>query len=123
MEGSLDLSFNPVSDSLTLKGHLDPLDKVTIPDVFQLHPFVRVVQCGEDLGDSLNARGEVGGFDTLHFGGQKRHLLGERGKLLKLDLLDGLMACLNLSEQALRMLLHQGFKLHDRWLVALVYVD
>jgi hypothetical protein len=33
------------------------------------------------------------------------------------------MASLNLSEQALRMLLHQGFKLHDRWLVTLVDVD
>ena len=65
LEGSLDLSFNPVSESLTLNDHLDFLCKVAFPDVFQLHAFVRVVQCGEDLGDSLNARGKVRGFDTL----------------------------------------------------------
>jgi hypothetical protein len=68
LEGSLDLSFNPVSEGLPLNGHLEPLDKVTIPDVFQLHAFVRVVQRGEDLCDPLYARGEVRGFDTLHFG-------------------------------------------------------
>ena len=50
-------------------------------------------------------------------------MLGKRLELLKLDLLDGQMASLNLSEQALPMLLHQGFKLYDRWLVTLVDVD
>ena len=65
LEGSLDLSFNPVSESLTLNDHLDSLCKVAFPDVFQLDAFLRVVQGGEDLGDSLNARGEVRGFDTL----------------------------------------------------------
>jgi hypothetical protein len=38
-------------------------------------------------------------------------------------LLDGLMASLNLSEQTLRVLLHQGFELRDGWLVTLVDVD
>jgi hypothetical protein len=50
------------------------------------------------------------------------HLLGERGELLKLDLLDGLMACLQLSEEPLGMLLHQGLQLHDRRLIPLVDV-
>jgi hypothetical protein len=59
LEGTLDLSFNPVSDSLPLYGHLDSLSKLTLPDVFQLHALVRVVQRGEYLGDSLYARGEV----------------------------------------------------------------
>ena len=59
MEGSLDLSFNPVSEGLPLNCHLDPLTKLTLPDVFQLHALVRVVQRGEYLGDSLYARGEV----------------------------------------------------------------
>jgi hypothetical protein len=50
------------------------------------------------------------------------HLLGQRRELLNLDLLDGLMACLQLSEEPLGMLLHQGLKLHDRRLIPLVDV-
>ena len=122
LQGSLNLSFNPASDGLPLHGQLEPLCKLTLPDVFQVHALVRVVQRGEYLGDSLHARGEVGGFDALQLGRQELHLLGERGELLNLDLLDGLMACLQLSEEPLRMLLHQGLQLHDRRLIPLVDV-
>ena len=62
----MDLSFNPVSDGLPLNDRLDPVGQLALPDVFQLNALVRVVQCSEHLGDSLHARGEVGGFDTLH---------------------------------------------------------